>query len=225
MVRYDAVTAMLPPLVFVCYAREDAKHRDALVLHLAGYQRNGIIRAFVDVEIRSGAEWDATIHHALEEASVGVLLVSAAWLGSEFIANREVPRLFHRWHAGECSIHWLPLSAVDLGPDALPHVNGQPVPLTALQCLIDPGRPIESLRGNARTAAWSSAATKVKTSAVARGILGGRGPGTRSSAELAELAGVRPLLTGRPGPDLVTLVEALLHEGDGSRANDFVSKL
>src|SRR5689334_5588452 len=82
--------------VFISYSHKDAAWKDRLVTHLAGLQRQGLLSFWEDHGIAAGADWRHEIEKAVSEAQVAVLLVSADFLASKFIAEAEVPALLDR---------------------------------------------------------------------------------------------------------------------------------
>ena len=52
-----------------------------------------MVDVWEDTRIRPGDEWRAEIRKAIEAASVAVLLISADFLASEFVASEELPAL------------------------------------------------------------------------------------------------------------------------------------
>jgi TIR domain-containing protein len=55
--------------------------------------RRGLVDVWSDARIRAGADWQKAIDTALSSAKVAVLRVSPAFLASEFIWEREMPRI------------------------------------------------------------------------------------------------------------------------------------
>ncbi|MCP4690792.1 MAG: toll/interleukin-1 receptor domain-containing protein, partial [Desulfobacterales bacterium] len=53
-----------------------------------------------DEKISPGEDWPPEIQHAIETSRVAVCLVSANFLNSKFIRNREIPELLKRRKAG-----------------------------------------------------------------------------------------------------------------------------
>lgn len=49
-----------------------------------------------DSRIRAGARWRNEIDQALSEASIAVLMVSADYLASDFVMNKEIPALLRK---------------------------------------------------------------------------------------------------------------------------------
>lgn len=59
-----------PLTLFASYAHKDGRHRDALGAHLAGLERQGILREWHDGDIVPGTEWSAAITEKLEQAEI-----------------------------------------------------------------------------------------------------------------------------------------------------------
>lgn len=84
--------------VFICYSHEDREWKDRVNRFMLAMERAGQFRfrAWDDGRIRPGAKWEEEIDRALAGAKAGVLLISADFLASAFIAEREVPRILKR---------------------------------------------------------------------------------------------------------------------------------
>jgi WD40 repeat protein len=78
---------------FVSYSHADAEHLTRLHVHLAPYARQGKVDVWDDTRIKPGMSWKEEIEAAIAQAKVAILLVSADFLASEFIASDEVPPL------------------------------------------------------------------------------------------------------------------------------------
>jgi hypothetical protein len=78
--------------VFICYSRQDAEWLDRLLEHLSPLARAQIAEPWSDRNIGYG-RWFEKLVKAIESARVAVLLVSSAFLASDFINKEEVPRL------------------------------------------------------------------------------------------------------------------------------------
>ena len=82
--------------VFISYSHKDETWKEKLVTHLDVLQQEGLIDIWEDNQIIAGEDWYQKIQQAIETAKVAILLVSAKFLTSDFIKNKEVPRLLER---------------------------------------------------------------------------------------------------------------------------------
>ncbi len=83
----------LPSSVFIGYSHRDGKYVEELRTHLTPYIRSGAIAYWDDTKILPGDHWRDKIEKALHSATIAVLLISADFLASEFIAMYELPLL------------------------------------------------------------------------------------------------------------------------------------
>jgi hypothetical protein len=79
--------------IFVSYSHDDREWLDRFSLHISALARRGLVDVGSDARIRAGADWQKAIDTALSSAKVAVLRVSPAFLASEFIWEREMPRI------------------------------------------------------------------------------------------------------------------------------------
>jgi len=79
--------------VFVSYSHEDIHWLGRLKVHLKPQVRAGELDLWDDTVLVPGSQWREEIRAALENATVAVLLVSADFLASDFIASDELPPL------------------------------------------------------------------------------------------------------------------------------------
>ena len=82
-----------PPCVFISYSHKDERWLERLLVHLKPLARAGTIVPWADTGIRAGESWRLEIARAIDAARVAVLLVSADFLASDFIAKDELPPL------------------------------------------------------------------------------------------------------------------------------------
>jgi len=89
--------------IFISYAKSDNESSDPakrwldrLVEHLKPLALQGLITTWSDQQIEIGEEWHVQIQSALTSARIAVLLVSPAFLASEYIRNNELPILLRR---------------------------------------------------------------------------------------------------------------------------------
>jgi len=121
--------------VFISYAREDKHWRDAFEGMLAPACERGIIGVWTDADIEAGEDWSKNIDSALQNARIGLLLVTDNFLKSEFITKVEMAAFLAEAARGDVSIRWVPISA------SL-YVYSD---LAGIQAAWDPERPLASL--------------------------------------------------------------------------------
>jgi WD40 repeat protein len=71
----------------------DRKYLELLKVHLEPYVRSGQVEIWDDTKIQAGMDWSEAIRRALASAKVAILLISADYLASDFIALDELPPL------------------------------------------------------------------------------------------------------------------------------------
>src|SRR5579884_2395957 len=111
--------------IFCCYAHEDRPYLNKLKSHLSSYQRDGIINMWHDASIPPGAEWEAEIAERLNTANIILLLISPAFMNSDYCYSIEMKRAMERHEQGEA--HVIPI--------ILHPVSWQKAPFGKLQAL------------------------------------------------------------------------------------------
>jgi hypothetical protein len=123
--------------VFISYSHKDSRWLNRLLVHLRPLERNARIDLWADTRIKPGEDWIEQIESALAEAQVAVLLVSADFLASEFIASKELPALLQKAKRRECKV----LSVV-VGPCLFSSVRD----LQQFQAINSPERSLAKMR-------------------------------------------------------------------------------
>ena len=131
--------------VFVSYSHADSEHLLRLKVHLRPFERQSQVDLWSDARIKAGQKWRTEIETALERAAVAVLLISADFLASDFIAENEIPPLLHA--AQEEGVKILP---VVLKPCTFSTVDA----LAQFQAVNDPSLPLISLNEAERESIW-----------------------------------------------------------------------
>ena len=130
--------------VFISYSHEDAPYLKQLQAQLKPYVRGGSLVFWDDTKIQAGKIWREELDAAVRSAKVAILLVSAAYLASDFIAEQELPALLAA--AREEGMTLLP---VIVSPCAF-----AVTPLAAYQTVNAPDQPVSGMRKAERDALW-----------------------------------------------------------------------
>jgi serine/threonine protein kinase len=106
-------------LVFISYSHKDKAIFEVFKKNLSPIASKGLLSVWSDQDIKPGAKWASEIRDALAKTRVGLLLVSADFVNSEFIRNEELRVLLTAHERGEVSLYWVPVApavieAIDL---------------------------------------------------------------------------------------------------------------
>ncbi len=123
--------------VFISYSHADRDWVERLQRMMAPLLRGSgqQLRLWDDSQIEPGATWREAIELALAQARVALLLVSDAFLASEFVINEEVPNLLAAAEAEGVRILW-----VSLSPSFV-----EETPIHRYQAVLPPSRPLEAM--------------------------------------------------------------------------------
>lgn len=138
--------------VFISYSHRDERHLQRLHTHLASYERNGLVDVWDDKKIAAGADWRKEISMALKTTKVGVLLVSADFLASKFIAENELPPLLAAAKAGGVKIY-----SVILSPCVF-----EDLPLQQFQSVNEPSKPLIRMNQYEKEDIWAQVTRLIK---------------------------------------------------------------
>ena len=82
--------------IFISYAHQDESFKEQLTQQLKGLQRQGLIAPWHDRCIDGGDDWRNGITEAIDACDLALLLVSPAFIASDFIYAEELTRLMGR---------------------------------------------------------------------------------------------------------------------------------
>lgn len=80
--------------VFISYSHKDSVYKDLLVKHLKVLQEENILSVWDDSLIFGGEKFEKKIIKALDSSRVAILLLSADFLTSRFIRDKELSKIF-----------------------------------------------------------------------------------------------------------------------------------
>jgi len=121
--------------IFISYSHKDKKWLERVQVHLKPLERLGVTR-FDDTLIKPGSKWREEIRVAIKSARVAILLVSADFLASDFIASDELPPLLAAAKAD---------GAVIIPVIVSPCRFAETKSLSQFQALNSPARPLSAL--------------------------------------------------------------------------------
>jgi hypothetical protein len=94
-------TAHKPLRIFCSYSHRDEEHLNDLRDSLRGLERQGLIEWWHDRQIVPGWEWEEAIDKNLRTADVVILLVSRAFMASDYVYEKEIDKAIERHARGE----------------------------------------------------------------------------------------------------------------------------
>lgn len=199
-----------PVTLFYSYAHEDEPLRDELSGHLKILERRGLIQPWHDRQITAGQDWHAAIDGNLALSDLVLLLVSADFIGSDYIFGVELKQAMARQAARECEVVPIIVRPVNIDPadiDVLPFMKLQALPADLKPVTTWPNRDeawtqvakglratVEAIRARQPPTAGESAATAAT-----------QAPATRSAPPVAPVPApaAAPAVAGDPMLDRV----------------------
>ena len=139
--------------IFISYSHKDNEYLERLMVHLKPLQKKGLIDIWVDTRLLAGEKWKKEIEDALKVARVGILLISADFLASDFIVDDELPPLLQ--------------SAEEKGTLILPVILKpcrftREVTLREFQAVNPPDEPLSFLDENGKELVYDTIAQRIE---------------------------------------------------------------
>ena len=137
---------------FISYSHKDSQYLEQLKEHLGYFARNGTIDFWDDKKLIPGSKWRDEIKEAIRSAKVAILLISPAFLNSDFIATDELPAVFD---AAE-------KEGVLILPVILRPCLFEETVLAQFQTVNDPSQPWSGMLDHERDQVWVRVVKQVK---------------------------------------------------------------
>ena len=107
---------------------------DEFRLHLTALEHNYAVKLWIDEVLEAGTNWRDGIKDAIEKADIFIIMLSPAFLASNFIHNTEFPAIKERYEAVKSPIVPVYLKRCMYKPicgdlQNVPHTNGQLRPI------------------------------------------------------------------------------------------------
>lgn len=107
--------------IFVSYAHKDARWLDDFKEQMKPYVRNLQFHAWTDRDLKPGDKWEEVIGAQMANADIGVLLVTPAFIASDFIFENELPALLQK------KVFWIAVRATPTGKPRSPPCNARTI--------------------------------------------------------------------------------------------------
>lgn len=140
--------------VFVSYSHKDQRWLTRLQVHLRPLEKRFAIEVWDDTKLRAGDRWREQIVEAMSSARVAILLVSADFVASQFIADNELPPLLEAAERDGAVI--LPII---VGPSMYERLDD----LSRFQAANDPKRPLMQLSRGRQEKLLTQVADRVRS--------------------------------------------------------------
>ncbi len=143
-------SATNPLKLFYCYAHEDKALRDKIDNHLSILKHRKLVDIWYDGKISAGAEREHEIDKHLRTADIVLLLVSAAFLASDYCYGKEMKQALKRHEEGMARVIPIILRPVDWKDAPFSKLQVLPtggMPATKWE---DPDEPYEDIARNLR---------------------------------------------------------------------------
>lgn len=91
--------------LFISYSHYDTRWLEAITQQLEVLERAGLVSLCEDSKIKVGDDWHQQLNDMMLQARLGLLLISAPFLTSDFVREKEIPRLFQQHEQGGMTLY------------------------------------------------------------------------------------------------------------------------
>ena len=138
--------------VFLSYSHDDGDWHQRFKTHVSPLVEGGALQLWDDTNIGMGTRWNDAIERALETSQAAILLVSANFLASTYVMEKELPYLSEAARQRGLILMWLLVSDCLFRETAL----------ADYQCLNNPEVPLDQLSPGDREKALANTARLIK---------------------------------------------------------------
>lgn len=124
-----------PRRVFLSYSSEDIVWLERLRTVLRPIERQGHVKTWADLDIEAGGQWEAETLRRIQSCDAAVLLVSAHFLASDYVNDKQLPQLLERARSGKLQLFWVLVSSC----------MWDVTELASYQAAIDTSRPLAQM--------------------------------------------------------------------------------
>lgn len=90
--------------IFISYSHPDETLKSELIEHLSALKREGLVDVWHDRKLQPGEILDEAIEAQLSRSSIILLLISSAFINSDYCSQREMVRAFERASQGKAIV-------------------------------------------------------------------------------------------------------------------------
>ena|SRR5690606_25612081 len=112
--------------VFISYSHKDECYKDALLEHMSGLKRSGLISEWNDRKIIPGQDWETEISDNLSSSNLILFLVSSSFMNSDYCIGVEVDKALKMHREGSAQLIPIVIRSVDWSDSPLSKLQGLP---------------------------------------------------------------------------------------------------
>ena len=148
--------------VFISYTHSDKKYLNELNVFLKSLKLDNGIEIWYDQMIKTGDTWKKEIREHMSIARVAILLVSQAFLVSEFVRNEELPELLQAAQEEKATVMWIPVTVSQVNNTLICGKNNNNICISDYQAVCNPQKPLEQLSKSERNKVYNKICDDIK---------------------------------------------------------------